>query len=68
MTPDADPLARGAAPLPPTRGEGCLLRYDPDALSEQHGTEFPGAAELWRRTGVAAAVTQDTADDEAERE
>jgi hypothetical protein len=28
-------------------GEGCTSRYDPEALSEEDGTEFPGAAQLW---------------------
>lgn len=37
----------GTAHPPPTLGEGCTSRYDPDALSEEDGTEFPGAAELW---------------------
>jgi hypothetical protein len=30
-------------------GEGCLSRYDPDDLSAEDGTEFPGAAELWEQ-------------------
>nr|WP_225915515.1 hypothetical protein [Pseudomonas promysalinigenes] len=34
---------------PPTLGEGCLARYDPQALSEEDGTEFPGAEQLWRQ-------------------
>lgn len=37
----------GTAHPPPTLGEGCTSRYDPDALSEEDGTEFPGAVELW---------------------
>ncbi|GGM05202.1 hypothetical protein ACFQDN_11280 [Pseudomonas asuensis] len=43
----SDPFERGAAYPPPTLGEGCTLRYDPDALTEDSGTDFPGAAELW---------------------
>ncbi|MWV11430.1 hypothetical protein F3I62_04910 [Pseudomonas sp. R-28-1W-6] len=39
----------GTAHPPATLGEGCTSRYDPDALSEEDGTEFPGAAELWSR-------------------
>ncbi|WP_068830607.1 hypothetical protein [Pseudomonas sp. BMS12] len=39
----------GTATPPPTLGEGCVRRYDPDALSENDGTEFAEAAELWRR-------------------
>jgi hypothetical protein len=26
-----------------------LSRYDPDDLSPEDGTEFPGAAELWEQ-------------------
>ncbi|WP_275628660.1 hypothetical protein [Pseudomonas sp. 273] len=44
----ADEKAPGTATPPPTLGEGCTSRYDLDALSEEDGTEFPGAAELWR--------------------
>lgn len=39
----------GTATPPPTLGEGCVRRYDPDALTEEDGTEFPEAAELWQR-------------------
>lgn len=42
-----DPKCPGTATPPPTLGEGCVRRYDPDALSDEDGTEFPGAAELW---------------------
>ena len=49
MSDEVDPLAQGAARPLPTRGEGCLQRYDPDELSEQHGTDFPGASDLWRQ-------------------
>ncbi|MFV3331984.1 hypothetical protein ACNFIA_13730 [Pseudomonas sp. NY15437] len=42
-----DPKNPGTATPPPTLGEGCTSRYDPDALSDEDGTEFPGAAELW---------------------
>ena len=44
-----DPLDRATSSPPPTLGEGCVRRYDPAALSEADGTEFPGAAELWRQ-------------------
>ncbi|MDF3865170.1 hypothetical protein P3W53_11880 [Pseudomonas denitrificans (nom. rej.)] len=43
----SDPKNPGTATPPPTLGEGCTSRYDPDALSDEDGTEFPGAAELW---------------------
>jgi len=49
MSEESDPLERAAARPLATRGEGCLRRYDPDELGEQHGTEFSDAAELWRR-------------------
>lgn len=45
----ADPRDRATSKPPPTLGEGCVRRYDPDALSEENGTEFPGAEELWRK-------------------
>jgi hypothetical protein len=45
----ADPRDRATSNPPPTLGEGCVRRYDPEALSEEDGTEFPGAAELWRK-------------------
>ncbi|MGB9089488.1 MAG: hypothetical protein WCC29_07860 [Pseudomonas farsensis] len=44
----ADPRDKAGASVPPTLGEGCLARFDPDALGEEDGTEFPGAAELWQ--------------------
>lgn len=45
----SDPLKRATANPPPTLGEGCLSRYDPDALRPDDGTEFPDAAELWKQ-------------------
>lgn len=44
----SDPLDRATSKAPPTLGEGCVRRYDPEALSSEDGTEFPDAAELWR--------------------
>ena len=44
----SDEKAPGTATPPPTLGEGCTSRYDVDALNEEDGTEFPGAADLWR--------------------
>ncbi|WP_137819851.1 hypothetical protein [Pseudomonas sp. 2FG] len=41
------PLERATSSPPPTLGEGCVRRYDPEALNDEHGTEFPDAAELW---------------------
>ena len=45
----ADPLDKATSKAPPTVGEGCLSRYDTDAMSNEDGTEFPGAAELWQQ-------------------
>ena len=43
----ADPLDKATAKAPATLGEGCLSRYDPQEMTAEDGTEFPGAAELW---------------------
>ncbi|WP_225602298.1 hypothetical protein [Pseudomonas sp. PDM03] len=45
----ADPLDKATSKAPATLGEGCLSRYDPDEMSAEDGTEFPGAAELWEQ-------------------
>jgi len=45
----SDPLDKATSKAPPTVGEGCLSRYDTDAMSPEDGTEFPGAAELWQQ-------------------
>ena len=45
----AGPLDKAAAQAPTTLGEGCLSRYDLDALNAEAGTEFSEAAELWRQ-------------------
>ena len=44
----SDPLDKATSTAPATLGEGCLSRYDPEALTPDNGTEFEGAAELWR--------------------
>jgi hypothetical protein len=44
-----DPLDKATSKAPPTLGEGCLSRYDPDALSPEDGTEFEGAQQLWEQ-------------------
>ena len=49
----SDPFDRGAAHPPPTLGEGCLSRYDVEALSSEDGTDFPGPAELWQAQSAA---------------
>lgn len=45
----ANPLDKATSSAPPTLGEGCLSRYDPDALSPEDGTDFEGAAQLWEQ-------------------
>lgn len=45
----SDPRDKATSSAPPTLGEGCVRRYDPEALSSEDGTEFPGAAELWEQ-------------------
>lgn len=52
----SDPLDKATSSAPPTLGEGCLSRYDPDDLSPEDGTDFPGAAELWEQELQAAEL------------
>jgi len=47
---DDKPPQPGTANAPPIVGQGCVQRYDPDALSDEDGTEFAGAEALWQRT------------------
>lgn len=64
-----DPRDRGAAHPPPTLGEGCLSRYDLEALGSEDGTDFPGAAELWQAqlaAQAADALKQGTAEQKEE--
>lgn len=42
-----DPLDKATSRAPATVGEGCLSRYDPQALDAEDGTDFPEAARLW---------------------
>lgn len=51
------------AASPPTLGEGCLARYDPEALADTDGTDFPGAAELWQLLNPPDAVASAPATD-----
>ena len=50
---------------PPILGEGCLARYDPEALDDSDGTEFPGAAELWQQLNPPDATSAPAADAQA---
>lgn len=45
----SDPLDKATSAAPPVIGEGCLSRYDPDALSPEDGADFSEAARLWRQ-------------------
>jgi hypothetical protein len=44
-------------------GEGCLSRYDVDALTPEDGAEFEGAAELWQQLQNQTADTDDELDE-----
>jgi hypothetical protein len=57
----ADPLDKATASPPPTLGEGCLARYDLDALGPQAGTDFPGAELLWQQLQQASGLAQQPA-------
>jgi len=52
------PLDKATSSAPPTLGEGCLSRYDPESLSPEDGAEFEGAAQLWKELNDAAALKQ----------
>jgi hypothetical protein len=56
----ADPLDKATSKAPATLGEGCLSRYDPEDMSPEDGTEFPGAAELWEQ--LKPALDNETGD------
>ncbi|WP_343598719.1 hypothetical protein [Pseudomonas sp.] len=53
---------------PPTLGEGCLARYDPESLSDEDGTDFPDAAELWRQLNPPDAASAPATDAPAGRQ
>lgn len=59
-----DPLDRATSQPPPTLGEGCVRRYDPDALHPQSGSEFADAAELWRQLQEQAGEPPEAAGSE----
>lgn len=46
---DSPVAAPGTAEQPPRLGEGCLARYDLQAMSLEGGADFSAAAALWRR-------------------
>lgn len=43
-----DPMEKAGATAPPIVGAGCTQRFDPEYLGPDLGTDFPGAAELWK--------------------
>ncbi|MCH5514320.1 hypothetical protein [Pseudomonas syringae] len=51
-----DPLDKATSTAPATLGEGCLSRYDPAELTAENGTDFDGAAALWRELQRAQAL------------
>lgn len=54
------------ASLPPTLGEGCLARFDPEALEPTDGTDFPGAAALWQQLNPPGGASAPAAGEPAE--
>lgn len=56
-----DPLDKATSSAPATLGEGCLSRYDPDALSPEDGTDFPDAARLWEAMQQASSLELEAA-------
>ena len=55
----SDPFERAAASAPPTLGEGCLRRFDPEQMGDDLGTEFSDAAALWAEWRQAAESAED---------
>ena len=55
----SDPFERAAASAPPTLGEGCLRRFDPEQMGDDLGTEFSDAAALWAEWRVRAGALRD---------
>lgn len=53
----ANPFDRATSSAPPTLGEGCTARYDPSALSDSDGTDFPDAQALWKAVQAGASGT-----------
>lgn len=58
----ADPGDKAAAKAPSTLGEGCLARYDLQDMSDEAGTDFPGAADLWRQLNPSDDRSADASD------
>ncbi|KRW62631.1 hypothetical protein [Pseudomonas sp. TTU2014-080ASC] len=60
-----DPLQRAASSPIPVVGEGCLQRYDPDAMTAETGCDFAGAEDLWEQL-ESAVDKPDTAQDNSQ--
>lgn len=43
---EQQPLLRATVQPLPTVGDGCLTRFDPEALNEQQGADFSAAQQL----------------------
>ena len=56
-----DPLAKAGASAPPIIGSGCTQRYDPEHLSPELGTDFPGAKALWMHRTAAETAAEASA-------
>lgn len=55
----SDPFARATASAPPTLGEGCLRRFDPERMDETLGADFAAAAALWAEQATVAGDAGD---------
>jgi hypothetical protein len=45
----SNPFDKATSKAPPTVGEGCVSRYDIEAMTPEDGTEFEGAEQLWKQ-------------------
>lgn len=46
---EQQPILRATVQPLPRMGEGCLSRFDPDALNEQQGADFSVAEQLCKQ-------------------
>ena len=58
----AAPGNKATAQLPPIIGQGCVQRFDPEALNDQLGADFSAAAAYWQR--MQAGSTQSASDEQ----
>lgn len=59
---EQQPLLRATVQPLPTVGEGCLARFDLDALNEQQGADFSAAQQL-RQPWLSQYNTEQTTDE-----